>query len=178
MVLDPKSRTLHLKFVTGGVTADSATYGTQNYGDQTYGQEAGESTLTGIRYALVPVGGWNPLSAMWRFRSRDTMKLFQAQIVDYEDPIHPIELDAVAAAMLYLRPVDLGRPGVPLEFPLTLDLVNDVLEREWEPDDLSITGRYSVVVHIEFETTRRMTVETDDESLLQVTDGTDEQQIP
>ncbi|RLE16504.1 MAG: hypothetical protein DRJ50_14990, partial [Actinobacteria bacterium] len=101
-----------LRFVSGGLTADAGTYGMDvGYGETgvTYGQKEGESVISGVRYAMVPVPGGSPNVAGWFYRQQDVAREFEAIVVSIDEPNVRITVDSIVRAELVMRQVTYGR---------------------------------------------------------------------
>ena len=170
MPIDTRSRLFHVRFLQGGYSTESGFYGQDTYGEAqlTYGQEAGESTVAGVEYMIVPQPGSRPADPTWQFRVGDTTRQFTAAIVDRRNPDQRLDLTPIADAHLViteLRPFGgVYRRGFVLEW----DPVEDVLVRQWFPDDLVRPGRYLVNIRLLFNSGRYMTLEPNDDITFEV----------
>jgi len=160
---------LYVKFLRGGVDAASGNYGSGTFGDTelTYGQEATDPTLTGTNYRLLPLAGSRPRKPAWQYRVGDTLLRWQAMIVDPVDPSSRMSLVPVTQAALIIELMDPARAYWYRGFALDLG-VDDVLTRVWGVGDLPVPGLFRATVVMDFDTGRRMSVETDDDVLMAV----------
>ncbi|RKZ13131.1 hypothetical protein DRQ53_13790 [bacterium] len=165
------SRHFHLRFFSGGYTADDAAYGSLvTYGEDpfTYGQQASQTTLTGTDYELLPSPGWHPQDPAWVFREADTTR-FSALIVDVDDPTEQVDVSVVVQADLILTQwTNDGAKAWKRGFPLVADVDTNTLYRDWVATDLIVQGRFRAALRVLFESGRYMTVETNDSVVFQV----------
>ena len=157
------ARTYKVRYLSGSYNADASSYGVRNYGSEqfTYGQEQQESVLSGIDYELLPYPGGHPSTPEWVYRVGDETR-FSVVIVDKGNPSSAIAVAPIVKAVVVLQKYTFKGEALRRVYELTTDLSNDLLYRDWLPDDLSEEGRYRVNVQILFGSGRQFTIEGTD----------------
>jgi hypothetical protein len=176
MPVNVRARQFYLRFLQGGYASSAGFYGGGVTGDTygqanvTYGMEAGESTIPGVDYIVMPIPGSRPSNPAWLFRVGDTAKGFTAAVVDQLNPTRRLDTSSLVDAYLVLtEPLRSHGGGIwQKAFLLEWDEDNDVLHRQWFPDDLSKPGRYVVTIRLLFESGRYMSIEANDETMFEV----------
>lgn len=164
----------NLRFLQGGYATNEGFYGSDpgTYGEPefTYGIESGESTVLGLRYVVLPVPAQRPGTPEWSYRIGDTAKPFLAAIIAEETPSERLDLSSITDAWLVLTelsPTSSSRRGYLLEW----DAESNLLRRDWLQDDLLRRGRFMVTIRLQFESGRYMSIEANDDTLLEIMDS-------
>jgi len=169
------SRQFFLRFVKSAITGESALYGSETYGADpfSYGQEATETVFPSTEYSLLPYPGYHPQEPAWTYRVGDQNE-FACAIVDSNDPSSPIDVSPVDTAHVVLTE---ERFDQQLPWYRTFNLIpeeaTNQLRQSWLQGDLRRQGRYRVTVRVLFASGRYLTVEANDNVMLNVNGSTD-----
>jgi len=160
-----------LRFTKGTYSAPGGTYGgIETYGEDpfTFGQESSVSTQPTTRYEILPSPGFHPQTPGWEYRVGDE-SLFSCSLVEADTPSSPIDVTTIDVAELVLTQYTFENidPWI-RTFQLTPNLSTDALERTWLASDLIVEGIFRVNVRLLFDSGRYLTVESNDQVLLQI----------